>query len=337
MAAFAALVPVILFLTALFLMDSFKLVPARSVVLSLIAGAGSAVLVLWLHQLVLPETLSPELVSRYIAAVSEEAAKGILVAALVMAGRVGFLVDAGVQGFAIGAGFALVENVLYLRALPDAPIALWLVRGLGTAMLHGATTAIIAMIGRARFDRRKQGALSAFLPGFALAVAIHSASNHLLLHPVAQMLLIMMILPAVVVWVFDRSERATREWVSAGLDLDLEVLQLVVSEHFAVTRFGQYLRELRERFPGPVVADMYCLLRLELELAVQAKALVMARNAGLLLPADDDLEAALTERQYLQQSIGRTGLLALRPLQITTHRDQWHRHLLHQTRSRPNI
>lgn len=334
MAASAALVPVILFLTTLFLMDSFKLVPPRSVMLSLLAGAGSAVVVLWLHQLLLPDALSADFVSRYLAPITEETAKGLLVAALVVSGRVGFLVDAGVQGFAVGAGFALVENVLYLQALPDAPVALWLVRGLGTAMLHGATTAIVAMAGRARYDRRNRQVLAAFLPGFALAVGLHSGSNHLLLHPVAQTLIILMILPAVVTWIFDRSERATREWVSAGLDLDLEVLQLVVSEHFSVTRFGEYLRELRERFPGPVVADMYCLLRLELELAVQAKALAMARGAGLHLPADDDLEAALTERQYLQHSIGRTGLLALRPLQITTHRDQWHRHLLEQARSR---
>jgi hypothetical protein len=318
-------------LTVLFLMDSFKLVPARNVVWSLLAGAGAALAVFTLHRLALPDTLSAEVVSRYIAPLTEETAKGLLVVALIVAGRVGFLVDAGVQGFAIGAGFALVENVLYLRALPDAPIGLWLVRGLGTAMLHGATAAIIAMTGRERFDRQRR--LSAFLPGFALAVALHSASNHLLLHPVAQTLIILAILPAVVVWVFDRSERVTREWVSAGLDLDLELLQLVVSEQFSATRFGEYLRELRHRFPGPVVADMYCLLRLELELSIQAKALVMARGAGLQLPADDDLEAALAERQYLQRSIGRIGLLALRPLQVTTHRDQWHRHLLDQARS----
>ena len=207
-------------------------------------------MVLWLHQLLLPDALSADFVSRYLAPITEETAKGLLVAALVVSGRVGFLVDAGVQGFAVGAGFALVENVLYLQALPDAPVALWLVRGLGTAMLHGATTAIVAMAGRARYDRRNRQVLAAFLPGFALAVGLHSASNHLLLHPVAQTLIILMILPAVVTWIFDRSERATREWVSAGLDLDLEVLQLVVSEHFSVTRFGEYLRELRERFPG---------------------------------------------------------------------------------------
>jgi hypothetical protein len=289
--------------------------------------------VLWLHGSVLPlDRLAPDFVSRYVAPLTEEAAKASFVLLLISSGRVGFLVDAAVAGFAIGAGFALVENVLYLRALPDATIWLFLVRGLGTAMLHGATTAIVAMVTRARIDRRHRGVLAACLPGYAIAVTIHSASNHLLLQPVAQTLVVLMILPAIVIWVFDRSERATREWVSAGLDLDLEVLQLVVSEHFSVTRFGRYLEELRTRFPGPVVADMYCLLRLELELAVQAKALVMARGAGLEVPGDADLDAALAERAYLHRSIGTTGLLALRPLQVTSHRDEWHRHLLNRSR-----
>jgi hypothetical protein len=79
---------------------------------------------------------------------------------------------------------------------------------------------------------------------------------------------------------------------------------------------------------------MYCLLRLELELAVQAKALVMARGAGLTLPGGDELEAALAERAALRASIGPTGLLALRPLQVTSRRDEWHRHLLKGSRVR---
>ena len=333
MSAGAAILPVILFLAARYVMDSFKLVPVREVAATLAAGAASALVVLWFHASVLPlDGFSSDFVSRYVAPFTEEAAKGLLVLLLISTGRVGFLVDAAVLGFAIGAGFALVENVLYLRALPDATIWLFLVRGLGTAMLHGATTAIVAMVARARIDRRRRGLLAAALPGYAIAVAIHSGSNHLFLQPVAQALIILMILPAIVIWVFDRSERATREWVSAGLDLDLEVLQLVVSEHFAVTRFGRYLQELRARFPGPVVADMYCLLRLELELSVQAKALVMARGAGLELRADADVDAALAERVYLHRSIGATGLLALRPLQVTSHRDEWHRYLLNRSR-----
>ena len=131
-------------------------------------------------------------------------------------------------------------------------------------------------------------------------------------------------------WVFARSERSTREWVGAGLDLDVELLALVASESFVLTHFGRYLQELRARMPGPVVADMFCLLRLELELSVQAKAMLLAREAGLDVPVDEDLAASLEERRYLHQSIGTLGLLALKPLQVTSDRDTWHRHLLQQ-------
>jgi hypothetical protein len=51
--------------------------------------------------------------------------------------------------------------------------------------------------------------------------------------------------------------------------------------------------------------------------------------AGLSL---EDLRArrddCLAEREYLQHQIGPTGLLALRPLQMTSERDDWHQYLL---------
>ena len=48
-------------------------------------------------------------------------------------------------------------------------------------------------------------------------------------------------------------------------------LKLVLSEDFGHTRLGSYLSELRSRFPGPVVADMFCLMRLELELGIHVR------------------------------------------------------------------
>jgi hypothetical protein len=41
---------------------------------------------------------------------------------------------------------------------------------------------------------------------------------------------------------------------------------------------------------------------------------------------DRELRHHAREIEYLQSSIGRTGLLALKPLQITSGRDLWHRH-----------
>lgn len=332
--AAAALLPIIFFVTVLFMMDSFELVPVRAVGTALAGGAAAALVSLGLYYALGLGSLDPKVVSRYLAPVIEEAAKASFIVLLIVRGRAGFLVDAAVQGFAVGAGFALVENVTYLRELQAESGTLWLVRGLGTAVLHGAATAILAILARASADRHQGRPHMVFLPGFAIAVAIHSAFNHLLLPPVALTAVMLVVLPLVVVAVFDRSERATREWMGSGLDLDIEMMQLVGSEHFTFTRFGQYLREVQSRFPGVVVADMYCVLRLELELSVQARAMVMAREAGLDLAGDEDLDASLAELDYLKRSIGRTGLLALRPLRVTGQRDRWHRHLLSQARKR---
>lgn len=324
-----ALVPVLLLLALLQLMDSFKLVRLSAVLASIAAGAAVALVCLPLHQAFIDRTaLDLTTFMRYVAPVTEEAAKAVIVVLLLWRRRAGFLVDAALHGFAIGAGFALVENIDYLWHVTGAPLGLWLVRGLGTAVLHGTTTSVLAMLTKASIDRHPRWRGLAWLPGLALVSAVHSAFNHLLLPPLAMTALLLVVLPMVVLIVFRQSERATREWVGAGLDLDIELLELVRSEVFSATRFGSYLRELRTRFGGLVVADMFCLLRLELEVSVQAKAMLLAREAGLQIPVGDDLRATLTEVEYLQSSIGRTGLLALRPLQVTSDRDQWHRYLL---------
>jgi RsiW-degrading membrane proteinase PrsW (M82 family) len=329
-----ALAPVVAFLAMLWLMDSFRLVRPASVVAALLYGVTAAAVVLSIHQwLIHRYRVPPGILSRYIAPLTEETIKAGLVVMLIVAARVGFLVDAAVLGFAVGTGFALFENLSYLHALPDATVTLWLVRGLGTAILQGGTTAIFAMLSKTYADRSRDRLALAFLPGWASAIAIHSIFNHRLLPPVAQTLVLLIALPLLVLWVFARSERSTREWVGAGLDLDVELLALVASDGFVFTHFGRYLQELRTRMPGPVVADMFCLLRLELELSVQAKAMLLAREAGVEVPIDDDLEASLAERRYLHQTIGALGLLALKPLQVTSHRDTWHRHLLQQARA----
>ena len=326
-----ALVPVLLFLAGLQLMDSFKLVRIRAVLTAIAAGGVAAVAAIAFHAWLFPVTglaLTP--FSRYVAPITEETVKAVFLVFLIARRRVGFLVDAAVQGFAVGAGFAVVENIEYLRTLTDATVMLWLVRGLGTAVLHGATMAIFAMVSRTLADRRPERMLLVFWPGWLAAVFIHSAFNHVPLPPLAMTMAQLVVLPLLVLSVFQRSERETREWVGAGLDLDVELLQLVESDAFEFTRFGAYLKELRAHFPGPIVADMFCLLRLELELSVQAKAMLMVREVGLDMRVDEDLTACLAELEYLQAGIGRTGMLALKPLQVTSHRDQWHRYLLAQ-------
>ena len=44
-----------------------------------------------------------------------------------------------------GTGFAVTEGIYYLAVLHGAPALVWVVRGLGTAVMHGSATALVAM------------------------------------------------------------------------------------------------------------------------------------------------------------------------------------------------
>ncbi len=243
--AAVALLPVLAFLAALVLMDSFKLVPPRAVARAIVAGGVAALAAGGHNAWLLGATgMAVPVFSRYAAPIIEELLMGLYVLFLLRRRRVGFLVDAAILVFAVGAGFALVENVEYLRALEGAGLLLWLVRGIGTAVLHGATTSILAMLAKSVSDRYSERGALAAAPGVAVAVAIHSLFNHALVSPLLAALLLLLALPVVVVLVFERSDKATREWLGAGFDLDLEVLKLILSGDFPGTRLGAYLQSL---------------------------------------------------------------------------------------------
>lgn len=327
----AAMAPVLCLLALLMLMDSFKLVPVRFILQALAAGAAAAFAALFLHlYLIDARGLPIPVVTRLVAPVVEELLKLLFVVYAIRSRRVGFPVDAAIIGFGVGTGFAVIENAYYLVAVRESSVVLWLVRGFGAAILHGATTGIAAIVGQSLASRRQARSLRLFVPGTLAAIALHAVYNQFVLSPAVATLLLLAVLPPLVLMTFNHSEKITREWMSAGLDLDVELLRLVLSEDFGGTRLGAYLRELQSRFPGPVVADMFCLMRLELELGIRAKGMLMAREAGLDLPIDDELAAGLAEVRYLEKAIGPTGLIALTPLQVSSDRDAWHKFLLRE-------
>jgi len=324
-----ALLPVLLFLGALILIDSFKLVRPRAVMQAIGAGALAAVAGAALNGALLGR-FGFELASysRYAAPLIEEALKAAWVVFLIRRQRVGFLVDAAILGFAVGAGFALIENVDYLRHLDSPGLSLWFARGCGTAILHGATTAMLAVLAKNFHDRRK--GFAAFLPGLAVAAIVHSLFNHFVLPPILSALVLLATLPLLLLVVFDRSEKATRAWLSGEFDGELQMLQEILAGTVAHTRTGAYLESLKSRFEGTVLADMLCLLQIQLELKIRAKGILMAREAGIDLPVGQDVRDNLKELKYLQGQIGRTGLIAMRPILSLNSRDVWQLSMLEE-------
>jgi hypothetical protein len=299
------------------------------VLLAIAAGAAAA-LVSYLVNRWFMETLglSSIALSRYVAPLTEEAANALFVVFLIRKQRVGFLVDAAIMGFAVGTGFALVENVDYLRSLGDAGLVIWVVRGFGTAIVHGSTTCIFAMLAKGFTDRCGSTALHLFVPPLVVVAVIHSLYNHLILPPLATTALFLVVFPLLIVFVFERSESATRAWLGVGFDTDAELLEQILSGGVQNTRVGRYLESLSSRFPSAVIGDLLCLLRIRLEMSMRAKGVLLARQAGLKVPIDDEVRAAFAELRYLEGAVGRTGQLAISPFVNRSSRDLWQLYML---------
>ena len=265
---------------------------------------------------------------RMLAPVIEEVLKGVAVVALIARRRVGFLVDASIAGFAVGAGFAAIENIHFFVMLGDRPLLLWVVRGFGTAIMHGSVTAIMAILSKQLADRHGGGRVWVFLPGWLAAIALHSVFNHFFLSPNLTTAAMLVVLPVFFVLVFHISELGTRHWLGVGFDSDAELLELIHSGKLSSSRIGAYFEELKERFDPTTVADMLCLLRLRLELSIRAKGILLMRQSGFSPEPDPELEAKFAELAYLEHSIGRTWLLAMSPFFHFSDRDLWQYHML---------
>src|SRR5205085_713979 len=136
----------VLVLLAIFVwLDAFKLMSMNEI-LTLLFFGGIGALAAWPVAGRMLDTLPIgfNFYSRYVAPWIEEAIKAAIMIALFRFNRIGYKLDAVISGFAIGAGFSVVENMIYLLRFPDYGIGIWLVRGMGTAIMHGTTLAVLA-------------------------------------------------------------------------------------------------------------------------------------------------------------------------------------------------
>ncbi len=324
-----SLLPVFFFLAGLILIDSYRLVKVQSVLISILMGCVAALFLLLLDVLVLRHAdFNFTVYSRYGAPVLEEITKAVYLIYLIRSQKIGFMVDAAIHGFAIGAGFALLENIHYLRSLPDATLFIWIIRGFGTAVMHGGVTAIFGIISKNLFERRESSKYLAFLSGLTLAMVIHSFFNHFILPPVQSTLVILFVFPVIIAIVYYQSEKSTQHWLGIGFDTDQELLELITSGDFSESRIGRYLHSLRAKLSGEIVADMLCLLRLHVELSIHAKGILMKQEAGFRVSPDPEIKEKFEELRYLEKNIGTTGHLAMTPFLHTSEKHLWQLHML---------
>lgn len=311
-----SVIPVLVFLVFLFLLDSFKLVFKGILFASLSWGVLIATL-LYLLKVSHP----------VFAPVAEELLKSVFVLYLIRRGKVGFIIDAAIYGFASGAGFALAENLFYLNAIPEASILTWIVRGFGTAFMHGGCTAIVAMLVVFGKSLDQKGLLFPILAFISVSI-IHYTFNLFYINPVMQTLGIVVLLAALFILIFRYSEQRLHNWLEVEFSSEVALLNMMNRGEMLSTRAGKYLDSLKTSFPPESILDLYCYIQLYLELSIKAKRNLMLRENDFPVVVEDDIDLKLAELKALKKRIGKVGEITLMPLLSMNYRDLWKLNLL---------
>ena len=326
-----ALVPVLLMAALFAWLDIFKLMSVWEMLGLLILG-GVAAIAAWpvagamLDQLPMGFSFYSRLVAPWI----EEAIKGVAVVLLFARNRVGYKLDAVISGFTIGAGFSVIENIFYLYRFPELTAPVWMVRGLGTAVMHGATSAILAVIAHELGERaaRRTGAAFRlnplwFVPGYLAATAIHLLFNQFPDQPMLVMMVTMVAAPLVLLALLRFGEGEAHGWLAEESAAHEAALAEWRSGGFPKDASGQRIEALARRSAGTQAERIhaYCTLKTELVLAAERELQDQDRE----VEAEDRfrLRRQFAELEALRKAMGRTGFAALKPLLPFSRNDEW--------------
>jgi len=323
------LLPVLAFLGVLVYFDSFKLLRGKLLVVLIALGIASALASYYANTLIYHSMEVAFVVySRFVAPWVEESLKALPLVYLLRTRKLGLPIDAAIAGFAVGAGFALLENAFYLHMRPDLSAIVIILRGFSTAVMHGGATAVFGMVAVALADRVPHAGAWLLLPALAAAALLHGIYNLLLAWPVMAVALVLVVLPLVFRWVFKASEQHLRDWLESGLDANAELLRMINRGELLSSPLGRHFTLLRSHFEGEALGDMLCVLRVHSELSMRAKGLLVMKEMGLEVELDEETRSRMQELQMLENSLGPTGMLAIRPLLAVTGKDLWQLQLL---------
>ena len=326
-----ALVPVLILLALFVWLDAFKLMSLPEI-LSLLLLGGLAAVASYPVSGAFIDTLPIGFsnYSRFVAPWIEEAIKGLVIIGLFRWNRIGYKLDAVISGFAVGAGFSVVENVIYLTVFPEYGAGTWLVRGLGTAVMHGTTLAILAAVAHEFAERENREAagdfnfnLLWFLPGYLIAVALHMAFNQFPEQPMLAMLGAAVFAPFAIMTIFHFGTAEAERWLVAERAEHQAQLDALRAGRWPDGPSGARIAALTRRLDAQTAKRIRRFWELQAWLVVEAEEAMMEEASGDISVDREQVRAAFAELDGLRHAIGRSTFTALKALLPFSRNDYW--------------
>lgn len=312
----ASLLPIALYLLVLMVMDGFALARWPKVINCALAGICSCLIMLLIAK---ASPLSAGNAST-LAPLFEEILKAVFIVGLILSKRIRFMAEAIIYGAAVGGGFALLENIIYLLANPDMHLATAIVRGMSTAVLHIGCTSLIACT----LMLLKNGkplwlmTIAAFIPSILIHF-IHNYVHEAMRVPAIYIMAVLIILFLLMFRLFLKiGNTKIYNWIDHSVSYDVQTLSSIRQGDFASTKSGEYLLSVKSQFQPEVFFDMLCYVETYLEVKIEKQSLMLLYETGF---KNEELDKTYqkhldkkTELEALTKTIGKTGMSVLRPL-----------------------
>jgi RsiW-degrading membrane proteinase PrsW (M82 family) len=331
-----ALAPVLLLLVVFDRMDAFKLVAPGQLAAVIAVGAGLSALAYLANGGVLDTfPIRFTTYTRLHAPIVEEVLKAVVVIVLFARNRIGYMIDAAILGFAVGTGFAMAENAFFLTQFTEASLGTWIVRGFGTALMHGGATAVFAAMSYLLFAPRLRVSEEAyrfsifpFLPGLLIAIAIHMAFNAFPRQALLAMAAMIILVPLALFFIFRRGEEMAHHWLATDSEGHARLLADLKSGAFAQSPDGKALHALAERLGPEGGKALLDYVALNAELVARADETLLALDEHRHFSLGPSVAQQFGRLHALGRQLGPTAVHAVHEHLHVSRDDLWKMHEL---------
>ncbi len=323
----AALLPVVIYIFAVYKIDHFSLISIKNLFLQVLCGIVAALVCFALFQLT--GLMLSENQSDVFHPVLEEMIKAIPLLWLATRKKIVFFIDSVICGAAVGGGFSILENIFYLLLGREMGIGTVLFRGLEVALIHMGCTAIMAaglMLGIRLMARSRSGLgikrSDALMVVFLLVIpsVLHVCHNTFHFNPLMQFIFVIATMGGLLFWTYYYDVEMIHSWLDTGLDNQLNLLDSIKKGHLDDTPTGYFLESVKDAFPPEDYFDIICYVELHVELSVASRSRVLLRESGLEreLPLTDEMKELIlsqyTEYKLLEKRLGNAARMTIAPV-----------------------
>ncbi|MFZ0544268.1 MAG: PrsW family glutamic-type intramembrane protease [Candidatus Promineifilaceae bacterium] len=257
---------------------------------------------------------------RFVAPVVEEILKAAVLLYLVRRENFTYFVDGAIYGFAVGIGFAVFENYLYLSQSQNQALIIALGRVLSTNLMHATASGVVgSALGFARF-RRFRGRAFFLVVGLITAIAFHIGFNNITQSNVGGIWLLLYAIligfggTLFIAWIIQRGLSEQKLWIQESLaKMDKRVITR--NEAAAVDRLADaqtVLEPLEEVYGSETAVKIEKFLVLQARIGIKLKTIEKLNDEKIQTAVQQEIDSMQATMETLRKQIGSHTMLSLR-------------------------